>query len=155
MKYKQTTPYGCGMYAVAHACNLDNFVTEKRLEESKAFGNLTCQLDKWMKEDDIKLYMQPLFYDGKAKDIPKHWHDLKIEGEVIAMPLVFCVTLSEGGLSHMIGAHLDKNGILYVYDSLKSDVYESTIDRLNESYHHIFGMFVFCDVNNGDYAFIG
>lgn len=34
-KYIQKTPYGCGMYAVANALNLPNFVTEERLEKSK------------------------------------------------------------------------------------------------------------------------
>ena len=35
MKHKQKQPYGCGLYAVANACNLDNFITEERLEKSK------------------------------------------------------------------------------------------------------------------------
>lgn len=155
MRYKQTTPYGCGMYAVAHACNLENFVTDQRLEESRPFGNLTCQLDRWLSDDGINFYMQPLFYDGKATQISKEWHELKIQGEILAMPLVFCVTLSEGGLSHMVGAHLDKSGILFIYDSLKSEVYESTIEAIGENYNSVFGMFAFCDRNNGDYAFIG
>ena len=35
MKHKQKQPYGCGLYAVANACNLDNFITDERLEKSK------------------------------------------------------------------------------------------------------------------------
>lgn len=32
---KQSTKYGCGMYAVANACNMPDFVTPDRLEASK------------------------------------------------------------------------------------------------------------------------
>ncbi len=39
IKYKQNQPYGCGLCAVANACNLDNFITEERLEKSKT-GNV-------------------------------------------------------------------------------------------------------------------
>lgn len=39
MKHKQKQPYGCGLYAVANACNLDNFITPERLEKSKS-GNV-------------------------------------------------------------------------------------------------------------------
>jgi hypothetical protein len=35
MKHKQKQPWGCGLYAVANTCNLDNFITEERLEKSK------------------------------------------------------------------------------------------------------------------------
>jgi hypothetical protein len=40
---KQKQPYGCGLYAVANACNLKNFITEERLEASKK-GNVIGQL---------------------------------------------------------------------------------------------------------------
>lgn len=50
IKYKQNQPYGCGLYAVANACNLDNFITEERLEKSKT-GNVIGQLSKWMQDD--------------------------------------------------------------------------------------------------------
>jgi len=43
MKHKQKQPYGCGLYAVANACNLDNFITDERLEKSKN-GNVIGQL---------------------------------------------------------------------------------------------------------------
>ena len=48
MKYKQDNPWGCGMYAVANACKLDNFVTDSRLQESKEHGNRIGQLSKWL-----------------------------------------------------------------------------------------------------------
>ena len=49
MKHKQKQPYGCGLYAVANACDLDNFITDERLEKSKN-GNVIGQLSKWMQE---------------------------------------------------------------------------------------------------------
>jgi len=152
--YKQKNSYGCGMYAVANACNLKTFVTPERLEISKGVGNLTGMLDRWMQSDGLTFYMQALYYDAKSDKIPSSYTEFSISGEILAMPLVFCVLLSEKGLSHMIGCHLDKLGSLYVYDSLKKDVFETTIIGLNDHYHSVFGMYGFCDIHTGEYAFI-
>lgn len=152
--YKQENSYGCGMYAVANACNLKTFVTDERLELSKGVGNLTGKLDEWMKEDGLNFYMQPIFYDFMGDKIPEKIGEFKIEGEVLAMPLVFCVLLKDKGLSHMVGAHLDKQGRLFVYDSLRQEEFETTIIGMNDHYYSVFGLYGFADLDTGDYAFI-
>jgi len=153
--YTQSEGYGCGMYSVANALNLSNYATDERLAESKKHGNLICHLNDWIKEDGHGVYLQPLFYDTHLNEIPKSWYDLSISGEVLAMPLIFCVTLTENGLSHMIAGQLDKEGRLFIKDSLKLHEYETTIKELSKKYHSVFGMYAFCDCINGNYAFIG
>jgi len=153
--YKQKDGYGCGLYAVANACNLpESFITPERLEASRIPGSTNGGLSKLMQEDGFDFYMQPLFYDPNTKSLPETQTKYSVAGDVIAMPLVLCVTLSEGGLSHMIGAHLDKSGILHVYDSLKNEPFETTLDLIDLYYHSVFGIYSFCDIKNGDYAFL-
>lgn len=150
---KQSTPSGCGMYAVANALNMPEIATEERLKQCSEFGNMTGQLDKWIQEAGKSFYMQPLFYDGGANIIPDHHTSLSVEG-CICMPLVLCCTLSDGGLSHMIGASLMVNGVLVVYDSLKSEPFYTTLPEVHNHYNSVFGLFAFCDIHTGDYAFI-
>lgn len=151
---KQKNPYGCGLYAVANACNLDNFATDDRVEASKSHGSSNGMLSKYLLEDGTGFYMQPLFYDAYADKLPKDQTEYKVTGDVLAFPLVLCCKLSENGLWHMIGAHLDRLGMLYVYDSLRDDVFETTLPEVHNYYHSVFGLYAFCDLNTGEYAFI-
>jgi len=69
MKHKQKQPYGCGLYAAANACNLDNFITDERLEKSKN-GNVIGQLSKWMQDDGHQFYIDSLYYNHVGKKLP-------------------------------------------------------------------------------------
>lgn len=154
--YKQLQPYGCGLFAVANALNLgDDFVTEERFAASKGNGNLTGMLDRWLQESGKPFYMQPIFYDTTATKLPKHHVEYKPSGEkVVALPMVLCVRLSDEGLWHMVGVNVYPNGTAMLYDSLKSEPIQSTLAEINEMYESVFGLFVFCSVETGDYAFI-
>ena len=59
--YQQNTPYGCGMYSVANALNIDNFISEERLEQSKA-GNTIYQLNKWLEESGYNYNIECMYY---------------------------------------------------------------------------------------------
>lgn len=65
----QNQPYGCGLYAVANALNLDGFVTEERLESSKN-GVSTRMLSKWLEEDGHNFYIGELYYNLLGKRMP-------------------------------------------------------------------------------------
>lgn len=155
MKHKQKQPYGCGLFAVANACNLDNFITEERLEKSKT-GNVIGQLSKWMQEDGLPFYIDVLYYNHAGKKLPPSALDYRPSGgdEITFLPVLINVRYSEEGKNHLIGGKIDKEGKLYLYDSLKEDVIETTLKKVNRMYHHVYGLFIFMGVDKGQYVFI-
>jgi hypothetical protein len=154
MKHKQKQPYGCGLYAVANACNLDSFITPERLEKSKT-GNVIGQLSKWMQEDGHPFYIDALYYNHLGKKLPTSALHYIPNGEGITfLPVLINVRYRENGLNHLIGGKIDKEGTLYLYDSLKEDIIETTLKKVNRMYHHVYGLFIFMGVDNGDYVFI-
>ena len=97
MKYKQKQPYGCGLYAVANACNLENFITEERLEASKK-GNVIGQLSKWMQEDGHPFYIDTLYYNHVGKKLPASALEYVPKGEgVNFLPILINVRFSDEG----------------------------------------------------------
>lgn len=156
-KYLQTTPYGCGMYAVAHALNLDNFVSDERLEQSKGYGNTNGQLNNWLAQDGHEFYIEALYYNSYGKHLPPSvfgTHMTKIEDtNIIAFPVLFNVKYSATGLQHMVGGKIDKQGLLWLYDSLQPEVRVTTVSKLNSIYKECFGFWVFMNIK-GEYVFI-
>ena len=151
---KQNKPYGCGLYAVANACNLNNFITEERLEQSKG-GNVHGQLSKWMQEDGINICIDTLYYNHKGKKLPNSALDYIPIGEGIEfLPVLLNVRFSDDGKNHLVGGKIDKQGVLYLYDSLKENMIETTLSKVNRMYHNVYGLFIFMDADTGDYAFI-
>lgn len=155
MKHKQTKPYGCGLYSVANALNLDNFITEERLEISKK-GNNIGQLSKWLQDDGHNFYIEILYYNHTGKKLPNSALGYIPKGDsVVLLPIMINVRFSENGLNHMVGGKIDKEGNLYLYDSLKQDMIKTTLKKVNKMYHHVYGLFIFSGLNNDDgYVFI-
>ncbi len=154
MKHKQKQPYGCGLYAVANACNLDNFITDERLEKSKK-GNVIGQLSRWMQDDGMDFYIDVLYYNHTGKKMPLSALNYVPKGEdVNFLPILINVRFSENGLNHLIGGKIAKDGTLYLYDSLKEEMIETTLKKVNKMYHHVYGLFIFMSVEDGSYVFI-
>ena len=154
MKHKQKQGYGCGLYAVANACNLDNFITEERLEKSKN-GNVIGQLSKWMQEDGHPFYIDTLYYNHVGKKLPNSALHYTPNGEGIDfLPILLNVRYSDEGKNHLVGGKIGKDGTLYLYDSLKEDMIETTLAKVNRMYHNVYGLFLFMGVETGDYVFI-
>lgn len=151
---RQENGYGCGMYAVANATNRPDFVTPDRLEQSKG-GNNMGQLAKWMQDDGFPFYIDVLYYDHLGQKLPQSALGYHPMGEsVMLLPVLIEVQLSDGGKSHMVAGKITKDGVLHLYDSLKSEVIETTLAGVNEMYHRVHGLFVFAGIETGDYAFI-
>lgn len=151
---RQSTPFGCGMYAVANALNLDNYATNERLLESKQ-GNLISKLTKWLIEDGQNLGVDILYYNHKGGKLPDDATDYVPIGEdVNLLPVMLAVRFSENGLNHMVGGKLDKNGTLFLYDSTKEYVIETTLKEVNNLYHEVYGLYLFLDIDSGAYAFM-
>jgi hypothetical protein len=154
MKYKQKQPWGCGLYAVANACNLDNFVTTERLELSKN-GNFIGQLSKWMQDDGHPFYIDVLYYDHNGIKLPDSaLHYIPVGEGIHFLPVLINCRFSDKGKNHLVGGKIDQNGKLYLYDSLKEDIIETTLKDINNMYHHVYGLFIFLGVENGKYVFI-
>jgi hypothetical protein len=154
MIHKQKQPWGCGLYAVANACNLDNFITEERLEKSKK-GNTIGQLSKWMQEDGHPFYIDTLYYNHVGKKLPNTALNYKPVGEgIFFLPVLINVRFSDEGKNHLVGGKIDKECKLYLYDSLKEEMIETTMKKVNKMYHHVYGLFLLMGVDNGEYVFI-
>ena len=62
MHLKQENKYGCGLYAIANALQYKQIRTEERIELSKE-GNNIGQLNKWLIEDNLDVWVSVLKYD--------------------------------------------------------------------------------------------
>jgi hypothetical protein len=155
VKYKQEHAYGCGMYAVANTLNLDDFVTEARLQESKK-GNNIGKLAKWMQEDGKPYYIDVLWFDyygSKLPELQTHYRPVGDEIDLL-LPVLLNVRTSEKSLNHLVGGKIDQYGTFYLYDSLKSEVIITTLSEINDLYETIFGLYCFNSVETADYVFI-
>ena len=128
---QQKQHYGCGLYAVANAANMPSFITEERLEISKK-GNLIGQLSKWMQDDGLPYYIDVLYYNHEGKKLPVSATGYKVapESERSYLPVLINVRFSESGRNHLVGGKIDKQGKLYLYDSLKEEIVETTLAKL-------------------------
>lgn len=152
---KQQQSYGCGMYAVANACNLKSYCNEDRLAASKEHGNTIGQLAKWMQEDGLPYYIEVLYRNDYSNKLPKSYWSYVPKGEdVTFLPVLIACQLKKDGLMHMVGGKIDKFGTLYLYDSLKSDVIETSLEHINNTYFRVYGLYVFCEIDTGNYCFI-
>ena len=151
---KQTTGYGCGLYAVANAANLDKFITDKRLELSKG-GNNIGHLSKWLQEDGLEIYIEVLYYNHLGKKLPKSATGYIPTGEgVTYLPILIHVRQHKDGKSHLVGGKIAKDGTLYLYDSLCHDIIETKLSKVNSMYAEVCGVFVFNALDGSNYAFI-
>lgn len=152
---KQETGYGCGLYAIANACHLHKFITDKRLELSKENGNTIGQLSKWLQDDGNPFYVEVLYYNHEGKNIPNYFNSYRPVSEKYSLlPVLFNVQSCEKCKRHMIGAWLYPDGRLKVFDSLKDEPFETRLYKLNQMYEYVFGFFILASVETGDYVFI-
>ena len=149
----QQNGYGCGLYAVANACNLKNFVTPERLEQSKS-GNNVGQLSRWLQDDGLQIYIDYLYYHASGRKLPPSVTGYKPFGDLSYIPILLQVQQTPNSKNHIIGGKLGKDGILYLYDSLKDDEIETTLAKVNKMYHCVYGLNVFVSYENHKYAVI-
>lgn len=151
--HPQKNPWGCGIYAVAHALNIPDFITKERIEESKG-GTIIGHLNKYLQENDTGICIEALYYNHMGKKLPNLATEYIPEGEVDFLPVLINCRFSEEGKNHLVGGKIDKEGSLFLYDSLKPHVYKTTLAKVNHHYHHVYGLFVFMSVDTVDYVFM-
>lgn len=152
---KQKNGYGCGLYAIANACNIPGFITNERLEKSKD-GNNIGQLSKWLQDDGNPFYIDVLYYNHEGKNIPSQFYGYHtVQEDNNPMPVLFNVQSCEQCKRHLIGGLLHHDGKITVFDSLKDEPFETRLYKLNTMYEYVFGFFILMSVETGDYIFMG
>lgn len=150
---RQTTPYGCGMYAVANTLYLNEFVTEERLNSSKN-GNNIGQLSKWLQEDGYNIYIDVFYYNRFETNAPEDFFSLvPINNDItISTKLLVLleVKLSENSLSHLIGCEVDEFGKCIIFDSLKEESFECEFKEILDYYHTCFGIYHFSNIETSE-----
>jgi predicted double-glycine peptidase len=69
---KQTTPYGCGLYAIANVLGLRYYVTQERLEASKN-GLHMAALNEYLKETAHTIFIDVLYCNSLGYKLPEEW----------------------------------------------------------------------------------
>jgi len=154
--HKQTQPYGCGLYAVANALNLEGFITDERLSKSDCPEGVTIgQLSRYLQDDNLPISIEPLWYNTSAKKIPKAELLIQPQGiDVEYLPVLIAVRYSHKSLNHLVGGKIDKSGTLYLYDSLRDVEVKTTLKSLNSLYPIVYGLYYFKSLAEGKEIFI-
>jgi hypothetical protein len=150
MVLKQEHGYGCGLYSVANALCLPDFVTQDRLEKSKN-GNNVGQLTKWLNDDGHNIFIDTLKYTGKLISLPKmEW---KLDETAVYFPMLISKQATRK-VSHMIALKCYPEGIakkapIEVYDSLLNEPFWlESWNELKKKYSKVYGLFCFRDFEN-------
>ncbi len=147
---RQTTGYGCGMYAVANALDSLGFVTDRRLEASKT-GNTIPQLNRWLAEDWEPYGLDVLYYDHFGEKLPDAHLSYKTDTAGALLPILLEVE-SSNKISHMVGGRLDHEGKLLLMDSLEKFPRLTTLKYVNDNvYSKVRGVFAFTYLDGGQW----
>lgn len=147
--FKQTNPWGCGLYSVAHAMGIESYVTAERELISKG-GNSIPLLTKWLFDDGLNYGIDVFFYDHMSKGkLPKDTLSIRSDNEDFVFPVLIQIEYSEKSLSHLIGGRVDHENNIYLYDSYSDYVEVIPLTELNDKYHNVTGMFAFTYLESG------
>ena len=89
--------------------------------------------------------MQPLFFDNNGKKLPKWVCNIRPIGDnVYSIPVLIDVQYSKKSkTTHFVAAEITTNGDLIVIDSLKDEIYITTLDYFNKENYRVFGLWYF------------
>lgn len=153
IKYKQLVPYGCGLFAISNVFDI-NFLTEERLERCKDGCNIGL-LSKWMQEDVNDVYIDTLYYNHLGRKLPASTFDYLPSGNTTYLPILLNVRYSKDGVNHLVGGRINKEGVLFLFDSCQKEVIETKLSKVNKIYDTVFGLYIFISLENGNYIFLG
>jgi len=142
----QDQGYGCGLIAVAHALQIPDFYTEKRLAKSEK-GNNIIQLNDWLREDGINFEPGYIFVDLLQNTIPPIFLNFDDWKDDYHAALILDVVVKEGNKgSHLIGAHLYKDMTIDLFDGYKDKPIRTRLNRVCEYYYSFFGISSFIHI---------
>lgn len=147
IKHRQHEPYGCGLFSVANALNLDSYVTKKRLSISQK-GNNIGQLTKWLIEDGYDIGINVFYYNHFVDKLPKDFLNFSTNREGALLPVLIEVMYKEKGKNHLIAGLIDSENNITIMDSLKDAAIKIPLPELNNQYCKVFGLYAFCYMEN-------
>ena len=147
---KQKYGYGCGLYAVANAFDLESFVTEERLELSKK-GVHNGELSKYMQEDGHNIFIEVLYCNTFESKLPEEWVLLHVSGDINYFPFLIQCMINEK--YHLMGAKLYKDDTIELFDSLKTEPLKCTLKEVNLMYEKVVALYGFNHFETNEYVF--
>lgn len=146
----QTQNFGCGLYAVANALDLDNFVTEERLLLSTN-GINNGQLSNYMQQDGLNLYLDTLYCDHFNDKLPDSWVSINLTGDNNYMPFLIQVVINER--YHLMGAKLFQDNTIDLLDSLQKEAIRCTLSDINKMYKKVMALYSFNYLEGAEYLY--
>ena len=146
---KQEYGYGCGLYSVANALCMSEFITPERLEDSKG-GNKFMQLNKWLLDDKNGFQIFPLYYkNGVEFMTPNLKLDVKKCPNIEYYPILITYDIKDCPMNHMIALHYCADKSVTVLDSCFDELvfYDSWKD-FRKVYPRIISLEIFMNFNN-------
>ena len=115
---QQKNGWGCGVYAVANALGMEDFVSEERLEASRENGNNLMQLNKWLLDDGVKYQIMPLYYrNGVQFRTPKTGLYFDANDNFLYYPVLVTLHVPRCPKNHMIAIRFYYDMTITVLDS--------------------------------------
>ena len=149
---KQENGYGCGLYSVANALNMPEFVTEDRLEKSRD-GNNQMQLNKWLLDDGCDFQIMPMYFKNHVQfRTPKL--TITTTEDLCFYPALVVVALKRCPKNHMFALSIYKDFTLHVLDSCEAEPeYFLSWDCFRKKYTQVISIDVFRTFNNKEVVF--
>lgn len=147
MHLKQENKYGCGLYAIANALQYKQIITEERIELSKE-GNNIGQLNKWLIEDDLDIWVSVLKYDFEniieIFDLKPKFDKFEQSESISFVPFMIVIR-STNYKNHALGCRYMKNDNIIVHDSLlDSEIIFQDFDTFRNFYPEVVSYEYFC-----------
>ena len=148
MHLKQENKYGCGLYAIANALQYKQIITEERIELSKE-GNNIGQLNKWLIEDNLDVWVSVLKYDFEniieIFDLKPKFDKFEQSESISFVPFMIVIR-STNYKNHALGCRYMKNGNIIVHDSLlDSEIIFQDFDTFRNFYPEVVSYEYFCN----------
>lgn len=161
VKFKQSKPYGCGIFAVANVLNDATFITNYRLKISEK-GNTLYQLNQWLTKDKKDFIIEPIYMNllSEIQPLPPKGMDFMPKDENLFFPFLLDTSHSHTGRKHLVACYCNNKGVVTVIDSLKENQLETTWEHLLSGalYNVIVGIYGFSPKEpgkNGEWTMLG
>lgn len=156
--YKQTNPWGCGYFTLAHLFLSKNYISEGLLSSAKN-GMTNTDLNNVI--DSHGFETLPLYHNSINQDIlPEDVRDLKTSStneEIHILPLIFtCKTKLSNSLNHNVLGLLNHQGFVFIIDSLKKNILKVRFKDIHEVYPSLWSVYTLYhrNSNDGQYVFL-
>lgn len=155
---KQSTPKGCGLYAVSNALDLPESTLLQTLDLGVE-GSNTGQLCAWLRSLNLQIYIEPVYVGVQSpnKDfhkLPFAAYAIKPDKGTLYLPVLVTVRPTKDKPLHMVSLKVFPDGTAHLFDSLKGASMASSLAELNNLYEDVTAMYVFANIESGEWLTI-